>query len=132
MSTEEIPSDEDEVNENRNAMMQQQTCTPVGHEDDEEEDDDDEDYWDEEGLEGTPLEEYNTPLDYDNGEDEYQFFTAALLSKQLHIYTHQLTHKRTHSYLCAHTQKKGICMHAYMYAHTHTQAFSPYSVLCVL
>uniref|UniRef100_A0A673X294 Importin 8 n=1 Tax=Salmo trutta TaxID=8032 RepID=A0A673X294_SALTR len=51
---EEIPSDEDEVNENRNAMMQQQTCTPVGHEDDEEEEDDDEDYWDEEGLEGTP------------------------------------------------------------------------------
>uniref|UniRef100_A0A4W5QRP3 Importin 8 n=2 Tax=Hucho hucho TaxID=62062 RepID=A0A4W5QRP3_9TELE len=77
---EEIPSDEDEVNENRNAMMQQQTCTPVGHEDDEEEDD--EDYWDEEGLEGTPLEEYNTPLDYDNGEDEYQFFTAALLRVQ--------------------------------------------------
>ncbi|XP_029616949.1 importin-8 isoform X1 [Salmo trutta] len=79
---EEIPSDEDEVNENRNAMMQQQTCTPVGHEDDEEEEDDDEDYWDEEGLEGTPLEEYNTPLDYDNGEDEYQFFTAALLRVQ--------------------------------------------------
>uniref|UniRef100_A0A673X312 Importin 8 n=1 Tax=Salmo trutta TaxID=8032 RepID=A0A673X312_SALTR len=78
----EIPSDEDEVNENRNAMMQQQTCTPVGHEDDEEEEDDDEDYWDEEGLEGTPLEEYNTPLDYDNGEDEYQFFTAALLRVQ--------------------------------------------------
>ncbi|XP_014008606.1 importin-8 isoform X2 [Salmo salar] len=79
---EEIPSDEDEVNANRNTMMQQQTCTPVGHEDDEEEDDDDEDYWDEEGLEGTPLEEYNTPLDYDNGEDEYQFFTAALLRVQ--------------------------------------------------
>uniref|UniRef100_A0A8C7DP15 Importin 8 n=1 Tax=Oncorhynchus kisutch TaxID=8019 RepID=A0A8C7DP15_ONCKI len=75
---EEIPSDEDEVNENCNAMMQQQTSTRVGHEDDEEEEDD-EDYWDEEGLERTPLEEYNTPLDYDNGEDEYQFFTAALL-----------------------------------------------------
>uniref|UniRef100_A0A673X1T9 Importin 8 n=1 Tax=Salmo trutta TaxID=8032 RepID=A0A673X1T9_SALTR len=85
-----LNNDEDEVNENRNAMMQQQTCTPVGHEDDEEEEDDDEDYWDEEGLEGTPLEEYNTPLDYDNGEDEYQFFTAALLSKWLPIYTHQL------------------------------------------
>uniref|UniRef100_A0A8C7GHI5 Importin 8 n=1 Tax=Oncorhynchus kisutch TaxID=8019 RepID=A0A8C7GHI5_ONCKI len=51
----------------------------TGHEDDDEED---EDYWDEEGLEGTPLEEYNTPLDYDNGEDEYQFFTAALLRVQ--------------------------------------------------
>uniref|UniRef100_A0A8C7TZ54 Importin 8 n=1 Tax=Oncorhynchus mykiss TaxID=8022 RepID=A0A8C7TZ54_ONCMY len=79
---EEIPSDEDEVNENCNAMMQQQTCTRVGHEDDEEEEEDDEDYWDEEGLEGTPLEEYNTPLEYDNGEDEYQFFTAALLRVQ--------------------------------------------------
>uniref|UniRef100_A0A8C7DRK3 Importin 8 n=1 Tax=Oncorhynchus kisutch TaxID=8019 RepID=A0A8C7DRK3_ONCKI len=78
---EEIPSDEDEVNENCNAMMQQQTSTRVGHEDDEEEEDD-EDYWDEEGLERTPLEEYNTPLDYDNGEDEYQFFTAALLRVQ--------------------------------------------------
>uniref|UniRef100_A0A8C7E0R4 Importin 8 n=1 Tax=Oncorhynchus kisutch TaxID=8019 RepID=A0A8C7E0R4_ONCKI len=77
----EIPSDEDEVNENCNAMMQQQTSTRVGHEDDEEEEDD-EDYWDEEGLERTPLEEYNTPLDYDNGEDEYQFFTAALLRVQ--------------------------------------------------
>uniref|UniRef100_A0A8C7GFF5 Importin 8 n=1 Tax=Oncorhynchus kisutch TaxID=8019 RepID=A0A8C7GFF5_ONCKI len=76
---EEIPSDEDEVNANRNTTMQQQTGTPVGHEDDDEED---EDYWDEEGLEGTPLEEYNTPLDYDNGEDEYQFFTAALLRVQ--------------------------------------------------
>lgn len=76
---EEIPSDEDEVSENRSAM--QQSCSAPasqGDEDDEDEDDDD-DYWDEEGLEGTPLEEYSTPLDYDNGEDEYQFFTAALL-----------------------------------------------------
>ncbi|XP_064877738.1 importin-8-like isoform X1 [Oncorhynchus nerka] len=81
---EEIPSDEDEVNENCNAMMQQQTSTRVGHEDDDddEEEEDDEDYWDEEGLERTPLEEYNTPLDFDNGEDEYQFFTAALLRVQ--------------------------------------------------
>ena len=77
---EEIPSDEDEVSENRSAM--QQSCSAPasqGDEDDEDEDDDDDDYWDEEGLEGTPLEEYSTPLDYDNGEDEYQFFTAALL-----------------------------------------------------
>ncbi|XP_041744941.1 importin-8-like isoform X1 [Coregonus clupeaformis] len=79
---EEIPSDEDEVNENRNTMMQQQSSTPVGHEEEDEDDDDDDDYWDEEGLEGTPLEEYSTPLDYDNGEDEYQFFTAALLRVQ--------------------------------------------------
>ncbi|KAJ4939858.1 hypothetical protein JOQ06_029294 [Pogonophryne albipinna] len=32
--------------------------------------------------EGTPLEEYSTPLDYDNGEDEYSFFTSALLRIQ--------------------------------------------------
>ncbi|KAL4594040.1 importin-8-like isoform X2 [Arapaima gigas] len=74
---EEIPSDEDEVSGvNRNAMQQTASSTE-GQDDDEE---DDEDYWDEEGLEGTPLEEYSTPLDYDNGEDEYQFFTATLLS----------------------------------------------------
>ncbi|KAJ8006453.1 hypothetical protein DPEC_G00107420 [Dallia pectoralis] len=77
---EEIPSDEDELNDNHNPMMQQQSSTQVGLED--EEDEDDEDYWDEEGLEGTPLEEYSTPLDYDNGVDEYQFFTAALLRVQ--------------------------------------------------
>lgn len=77
---EEIPSDEDEVNENRNAM-QQQSGAPAcqgGEEDDDDEDGDD--YWDD-GFEGTPLEEYSTPLDYDNGEDEYQFFTSALLSE---------------------------------------------------
>uniref|UniRef100_A0A8C4ZVN5 Importin N-terminal domain-containing protein n=1 Tax=Gadus morhua TaxID=8049 RepID=A0A8C4ZVN5_GADMO len=66
---EEIPSDEDEVTESRG-----------GEDDDDDEDEDD--YWDEEGLEGTPLEEYSTPLDYDNGEDEYTFFTAALLRVQ--------------------------------------------------
>ena len=77
---EEIPSEEDEVKESRNAM-QEAPSTPSGQgdEDDDDDDDDDEDYWDEEGLDGTPLEEYSTPLDYDNGEDEYQFFTAALL-----------------------------------------------------
>ncbi|XP_047192433.1 importin-8 isoform X1 [Scophthalmus maximus] len=78
---EEIPSDEDEVNENRNAM-QQQSGAPAcqgGEEDDDDEDGDD--YWDD-GFEGTPLEEYSTPLDYDNGEDEYQFFTSALLRVQ--------------------------------------------------
>uniref|UniRef100_A0A8C6THJ1 Importin 8 n=1 Tax=Neogobius melanostomus TaxID=47308 RepID=A0A8C6THJ1_9GOBI len=37
------------------------------------------DFWEEDCLEGTPLEEYSTPLDYDNGEDEYLFFTNALL-----------------------------------------------------
>lgn len=48
----------------------------AGEDDDE---DDDEDYWDDDGFEGTPLEEYSTPLDYDNGEDAYHFFTSALL-----------------------------------------------------
>uniref|UniRef100_A0A8C5HK95 Importin N-terminal domain-containing protein n=1 Tax=Gouania willdenowi TaxID=441366 RepID=A0A8C5HK95_GOUWI len=76
---EEIPSDEDEVNENCNAMQQQHSL-PAGQE--WEDDEEDEDYWDEDGFEGTPLEEYSTPLDYDNGEDEYQFFTAALLRVQ--------------------------------------------------
>uniref|UniRef100_A0A3Q1BGK8 Importin N-terminal domain-containing protein n=1 Tax=Amphiprion ocellaris TaxID=80972 RepID=A0A3Q1BGK8_AMPOC len=66
----EIPSDEDEVNENRNAM-QQQSSRPAGQ-GGEDDDEDEDDYWDEDGFEGTPLEEYSTPLDYDNGEDEYQ------------------------------------------------------------
>lgn len=78
---EEIPSDEDEVNENRNAM-QQQSSMPMGQ-GGEDDDEDEDDYWDDDGFEGTPLEEYSTPLDYDNGEDEYQFFTSALLSKSL-------------------------------------------------
>uniref|UniRef100_A0A671WJ35 Importin 8 n=1 Tax=Sparus aurata TaxID=8175 RepID=A0A671WJ35_SPAAU len=77
---EEIPSDEDEVNENRNAMQQQSSMQPgQGGEDD---DEDEDDYWDDDGFEGTPLEEYSTPLDYDNGEDEYRFFTSALLRVQ--------------------------------------------------
>ncbi|KAL0962618.1 hypothetical protein UPYG_G00342830 [Umbra pygmaea] len=78
---EEIPSDEDEVNDKHNHMMHKQSTTQFSQEDIED-DEDDEDYWDEEGLEGTPLEEYSTPLDYDNGENEYQFFTAALLRVQ--------------------------------------------------
>ncbi|XP_040009150.1 importin-8 [Xiphias gladius] len=77
---EEIPSDEDEVNDNRNAM-QQQSSTPTGQ-GGEVDDEDEDDYWDDDGFEGTPLEEYSTPLDYDNGEDEYQFFTSALLRVQ--------------------------------------------------
>uniref|UniRef100_A0A668VI24 Importin N-terminal domain-containing protein n=1 Tax=Oreochromis aureus TaxID=47969 RepID=A0A668VI24_OREAU len=77
---EEIPSDEDEVNENCNTM-QQQSSMPAGQGGDDDDDDED-DYWDDDGFEGTPLEEYSTPLDYDNGEDEYQFFTSALLRVQ--------------------------------------------------
>ncbi|KAK2809673.1 hypothetical protein Q5P01_000501 [Channa striata] len=76
MYAKEIPSDEDEVSENHNAMRQQSSMpTGQGGEDDE-------DYWDDDGFEGTPLEEYSTPLNYDNGEDEYQFFTSALLRVQ--------------------------------------------------
>lgn len=77
---EEIPSDEDEVNENHNAMQQQQQQSGMAlGQAGEDDDDDDDDYWDDDGFEGTPLEEYSTPLDYDNGEDEYRFFTSALL-----------------------------------------------------
>ncbi|XP_076861365.1 importin-8 isoform X3 [Brachyhypopomus gauderio] len=75
---EEIPSDEDEVGDNSAGV--QSTSAPSGNDDEDEDDDDD--YWDEEGLEGTALEEYSTPLDYDNGEDEYQFFSASLLRVQ--------------------------------------------------
>ncbi|XP_051911793.1 importin-8 isoform X1 [Hippocampus zosterae] len=76
---EEIPSDEDEVNE-KCSITQQQSSVPMGLED---ESNDDDDYWDDDDcFEGTPLEEYSTPLDYDNGEDEYQFFASALLRVQ--------------------------------------------------
>ncbi|XP_008399431.1 importin-8 isoform X3 [Poecilia reticulata] len=77
---EEIPSDEDEVNENQNTIHQ--SSMAAGHGGDDDDNDDDDDYWDEDAFEGTPLEEYSTPLDYDNGEDEYQVFTAALLRIQ--------------------------------------------------
>ncbi|MGH0150607.1 UNVERIFIED_CONTAM: hypothetical protein FKN15_019615 [Acipenser sinensis] len=77
---EEIPSDEDEVNESKQMILQQHS-TPAGQEDEDDEDDDDDD-WDEDVLEGTALEEYGTPLDYDSSLDEYQFFTAALLKIQ--------------------------------------------------
>lgn len=91
--TEEIPSDEDEVNENHSAMQQPplpNTPCRSGEDDDEEEDD----YWDDDGFEGTPLEEYSTPLDFENGEDEFHFFTSTLLRMScpsicwLSFYTH--------------------------------------------
>ncbi|XP_011611451.1 importin-8 isoform X1 [Takifugu rubripes] len=77
---EEIPSDEDEVSENHSAMQQPPLPNMPGQsgEDDEEEDD----YWDDDGFEGTPLEEYSTPLDFENGEDEFHFFTSTLLRLQ--------------------------------------------------
>lgn len=74
---EEIPSDEDEVSE-----VQQPVCPHSGAQTEETEDDEDDDFWEDDCLEGTPLEEYSTPLDYDNGEDEYLFFTNALLRIQ--------------------------------------------------
>lgn len=73
---EEIPSDEDEVNENQQQQQASPSCQSGA------EDDDEDDYWDDDGFEGTPLEEYSTPLDYDNGEDEYLFFTSSLLRLQ--------------------------------------------------
>ncbi|TRY92080.1 hypothetical protein DNTS_005869 [Danionella cerebrum] len=76
---EEIPSDEDETREKAPAL---QSSSGNGNGDDEDDDDDDDEYWDDDGLEGTPLEEYSTPLDCDNGEDAYQFFTASLLRVQ--------------------------------------------------
>uniref|UniRef100_A0A8C1LG48 Importin 8 n=1 Tax=Cyprinus carpio TaxID=7962 RepID=A0A8C1LG48_CYPCA len=77
---EEIPSDEDEVGQKGVAL--QSSGAPTGNDNEDEDDEDDDEYWDDECLEGTPLEEYSTPLDYDNGEDEYQFFTASLLRVQ--------------------------------------------------
>ncbi|XP_066524159.1 importin-8 isoform X2 [Hoplias malabaricus] len=79
---EEIPSDEDEVGGKRSSMQPASASSNNDNEDDDDDDDEDDDYWDEEGLEGTALEEYSTPLDYDNGEDEYQFFSASLLRVQ--------------------------------------------------
>uniref|UniRef100_A0A8C2HYM8 Importin 8 n=1 Tax=Cyprinus carpio TaxID=7962 RepID=A0A8C2HYM8_CYPCA len=77
---EEIPSDEDEVRQKGVAL--QSSGAPTGNDNEDEDDEDDDEYWDDDCLEGTPLEEYSTPLDYDNGEDEYQFFTASLLRVQ--------------------------------------------------
>ncbi|XP_077401238.1 importin-8 isoform X1 [Vanacampus margaritifer] len=81
---EEIPSDEDEVNEKCSIMQQQQqqqSSVPMGQGD--ESNDEEDDYWDDDScFEGTPLEEYSTPLDYDNGEDEYHFFASSLLRIQ--------------------------------------------------
>ncbi|XP_061663321.1 importin-8 isoform X2 [Syngnathoides biaculeatus] len=82
---EEIPTDEDEVNE-KCVDMQQQSSVPMGPGDESNDEDDEDDYWDDDdddnSFEGTHLEEYSTPLDYDNGEDEYQFFASALLRVQ--------------------------------------------------
>lgn len=54
---------------------QSNTSEQSGAADDDEEDD----YWNDASFEGTPLEEYSTPLDFDNGEDEFHLFTSTLL-----------------------------------------------------
>ncbi|KAM4784401.1 importin-8 isoform 1-T1 [Cyanocitta cristata] len=80
---EEIPSDEDETNEVSQAMQENHGGGGGGSAGGgEEEDDDDDDDWDEDALEETALEGFSTPLDLENGVDEYQFFTQALLTVQ--------------------------------------------------
>ncbi|XP_062051008.1 importin-8 isoform X1 [Lepus europaeus] len=69
---EEISSDEEETNAASQAVQ------PSSGRGDEEDDDD----WADEVLEETALEGFSTPLDLDNGVDEYQFFTQALLTVQ--------------------------------------------------
>ncbi|OXB52634.1 hypothetical protein ASZ78_009802, partial [Callipepla squamata] len=76
---EEIPSDEEETNEVSQAMQENHGGGGGGEEED---DDDDDDDWDEDALEETALEGFSTPLDLENGVDEYQFFTQALLAVQ--------------------------------------------------
>uniref|UniRef100_A0A8C3LBE5 Importin 8 n=1 Tax=Chrysolophus pictus TaxID=9089 RepID=A0A8C3LBE5_CHRPC len=78
---EEIPSDEEETNEVSQAMQENHGGGGDGG-GEEEDDDDDDDDWDEDGLEETALEGFSTPLDLENGVDEYQFFTQALLAVQ--------------------------------------------------
>ncbi|NWW30292.1 IPO8 protein, partial [Panurus biarmicus] len=80
---EEIPSDEDETSEVSQAMQENHDGGGGGSAGGgEEEDEDDDDDWDEDALEETALEGFSTPLDLENGVDEYQFFTQALLTVQ--------------------------------------------------
>ncbi|RMC02997.1 hypothetical protein DUI87_20190 [Hirundo rustica rustica] len=81
---EEIPSDEDEANEVSQAMQENHGGGGGGSAGggDEEDEDDDDDDWDEDALEETALEGFSTPLDLENGVDEYQFFTQALLKSK--------------------------------------------------
>ncbi|PKU35674.1 importin-8 [Limosa lapponica baueri] len=82
---EEIPSDEEETNELSLAVQEKHSGGGGGDGGgggEEEDEDDDDDDWDEEALEETALEGFSTPLDLENGVDEYQFFTQALLAVQ--------------------------------------------------
>uniref|UniRef100_A0A8D2Q579 Importin 8 n=1 Tax=Varanus komodoensis TaxID=61221 RepID=A0A8D2Q579_VARKO len=75
---EEIPSDEEEVHE----VSQEMQENHAGGGGDADEDDDDDDDWDDDALEETALESFSTPIDLEDGVDEYQFFTQALLAVQ--------------------------------------------------
>uniref|UniRef100_A0A8C0JA83 Importin 8 n=1 Tax=Chelonoidis abingdonii TaxID=106734 RepID=A0A8C0JA83_CHEAB len=88
---EEIPSDEEETNEVGQAMQENHGGGGGGGEDEDEDDDDDD--WDEDALEETALEGFSTPLDLEDGVDEYQFFTQALLTVQIRdaVWYHSLT-----------------------------------------
>ncbi|NWS41147.1 IPO8 protein, partial [Probosciger aterrimus] len=81
---EEIPSDEEEANEVSQPMQENHGGGGGGGGGggEEEDEDDDDDDWDEDALEETALEGFSTPLDLENGVDEYQFFTQALLTVQ--------------------------------------------------
>ncbi|XP_034259500.1 importin-8 isoform X1 [Pantherophis guttatus] len=79
--SEEIPSDEEEVNE-ANQDMQENHAGGGGDTGDDDDDDDDDEDWDDEALEETALEGFSTPIDLEDGVDEYQFFTQALLAIQ--------------------------------------------------
>lgn len=47
--------------------------------------DNDDDDWDNDALEETALEGFNTPIDREGGLDEYQFFTQALLGRHVFV-----------------------------------------------
>ncbi|NXY43556.1 IPO8 protein, partial [Ceuthmochares aereus] len=85
---EEILSDEEDTNEVSQAMQENHGGGGGGGSGggggggEEEDEDDDDDDWDENVLEETALEGFCTPLDLENGVDEYQFFTQALLAVQ--------------------------------------------------
>uniref|UniRef100_A0A663EN68 Importin 8 n=1 Tax=Aquila chrysaetos chrysaetos TaxID=223781 RepID=A0A663EN68_AQUCH len=53
--------------------------------------DDDDDDWDEDALEETALEGFSTPLDLENGVDEYQFFTQSRDAAWYHSLTAPLS-----------------------------------------
>ncbi|NWS74188.1 IPO8 protein, partial [Crotophaga sulcirostris] len=86
---EEILSDEEDTNEVGQTMQENHGgggggggSGGGGGGGEEEDEDDDDDDWDENVLEETALEGFCTPLDLENGVDEYQFFTQALLAVQ--------------------------------------------------